>query len=319
MNTLIDPDLLEYLRKQSNNKVIKEKELSKIRDNMNVDLKKYCDSPFPLVSVNDVFIPVKNDKIRIRIYNPLKDQILPVLIFIHGGGWFAGNIETHDVFCRKIAKYTKCIVVSVNYRLAPEYKYPYALEDCCEACLWVKNNINNYFGNPSNIAVCGDSSGGNLVSAISQIALNRQLPVFKFQFLIFPVMNLSYLNTKLYQLFGEGFGLTKKDMKWFIKMYLNNSQEACHPLVSPLLSNDFSMVPDTYIITAGYDILKDESIAYAEKLKAANIFVFEKCYQDMIHGFIVKDGVSNRVKKIIIEISEIINLAFKERKKKNFL
>ena len=313
MNTLVDPDLLEYLRKQSNNNAIKEKELSKIRDNMNLNLKKYCDLSFPLIPVDDIFIPVENDKIRIRIYNPLKEQILPVLIFIHGGGWFAGNIETHDVFCRKIAKYAKCIMVSIDYRLAPEYKYPCALEDCREAILWVKNNINNYFGNPSNIAICGDSSGGNLASAISQMSLSRQLPVFKFQFLIFPVMNLSYLNTKSYQLFGEGFGLTKKDMKWFIKLYLNNPKEAYHSFVSPLLSNDFSMVPDTYIITAGHDILRDESIAYAEKLKAANIFVFKKCYQDMIHGFIVKDGISYRVKKIIKEISEVIYFAFKER------
>jgi acetyl esterase/lipase len=313
MNTPIDPDLLEYLRKQSNNNVVEEKELNKIRNNRNFNTKNNCDLPLPLASVDDVFIPVVNDKIKIRIYNPLKDQILPVLIFIHGGGWFAGNIDTHDVFCRKIAKFARCLVVSTDYRLAPENNYPTALVDCCEACSWVKKYIKDYSGDPSNIALCGDSSGGNLTAALSQMLTVKDLPIFKFHFLIYPVTNLSSLNTESYQLFKEGCGLTKEDMEWFIKLYLKDSKEAYHPSVSPLLSNNFSRVPDTYIITAGHDILEDEANAYAEKLKAAGISVIQKCYEDMIHGFIVMDGISDRAKEIIKEMGEVIYFAFKKQ------
>jgi len=312
MNTPIDADLLNYLHQQANSKEIQEKELNAIRKNINLNLIKYNDLPPSLVSVNDVLIPAEKERIRVRIYNPLENQTLPVLIFIHGGGWFAGNIDTHDVFCRKIAKFAKCLIASVDYRLAPENKFPTALEDCCEACSWVKKHIKDYSGDPSNIAVCGDSSGGNLAAALSHMLIAEDLPIFKFQFLIFPVMNLSSLNTESYQLFGKDYGLTKEDMQWFINKYLNHSGEARHSSASPLISNNFSMIPKSYIITAGYDVLKDEANAYAEKLKAAGISVIQKCYEDMIHGFIVLDGISDRVKQIIKEMGDLIHVAFKQ-------
>jgi len=312
MNTPIDADLLNYLHQQANSKEIQEKELNAIRKNINLNLIKYNDLPPSLVSVNDVLIPAEKERIRVRIYNPLENQTLPVLIFIHGGGWFAGNIDTHDVFCRKIAKFAKCLIASVDYRLAPENKFPTALEDCCEACNWVKKHIKDYSGDPSNIAVCGDSSGGNLAAALSHMLIAEDLPIFKFQFLIFPVMNLSSLNTESYQLFGKDYGLTKEDMQWFINKYLNHSGEARHSSASPLISNNFSMIPKSYIITAGYDVLKDEANAYAEKLKAAGISVIQKCYEDMIHGFIVLDGISDRVKQIIKEMGDLIHVAFKQ-------
>ncbi len=312
MNIPIDADLLNYLHQQANSKEIQEKELNAIRKNINLNLIKYNDLPPPLVSVGDVLIPAEKERIRVRIYNPLENQTLPVLIFIHGGGWFAGNIDTHDVFCRKIAKFARCLIVSVDYRLAPENKFPTALEDCCEACSWVKKHIKDYSGDPSNIAVCGDSSGGNLAAALSHMLIVEDLPIFKFQFLIFPVMNLSSLNTESYKLFGKDYGLTQEDMQWFINKYLNHSGEACHSSASPLISNNFSMIPKSYIITAGYDVLKDEANAYAEKLKAAGISVIQKCYEDMIHGFIVLDGISDRVKQIIKEMGDLIHVAFKQ-------
>ena len=312
MNTPIDADLLNYLHQQANSKEIQEKELNAIRKNINLNLIKYNDLPPSLVSVNDVLIPAEKERIRVRIYNPLENQTLPVLIFIHGGGWFAGNIDTHDVFCRKIAKFAKCLIASVDYRLAPENKFPTALEDCCEACSWVKKHIKDYSGDPSNIALCGDSSGGNLAAALSHMLIVKELPIFKFQFLIFPVTNLSSLNTGSYQLFGKDYGLTKEDMQWFINKYLNHFGEACHSSASPLISNNFSMIPKSYIITAGYDVLKDEANAYAEKLKAAGISVIQKCYEDMIHGFIVLDGISDRVKQIIKEMGDLIHVAFKQ-------
>ena len=312
MNIPIDADLLNYLHQQANSKEIQEKELNAIRKNINLNLIKYNDLPPPLVSVNDVLIPAEKERIRLRIYNPLENQTLPVLIFIHGGGWFAGNIDTHDVFCRKIAKFARCLIVSVDYRLAPENKFPAALEDCCEVYRWAKNHIKDYSGDPSNIAVCGDSSGGNLAAALSHMLIVEDLPIFKFQFLIFPVMNLSSLNTESYKLFGKDYGLTQEDMQWFINKYLNHSGEACHSSASPLISNNFSMIPKSYIITAGYDVLKDEANAYAEKLKAAGISVIQKCYEDMIHGFIVLDGISDRVKQIIKEMGDLIHVAFKQ-------
>ncbi|MBN4055415.1 alpha/beta hydrolase, partial [bacterium AH-315-K03] len=242
--------------------------------------------PPAVYQVVEMEIPAGEHDIPIRLYRPNEGLALPALVFFHGGGWALGDLASHDDVCRRIANKAQCIVLSVDYRLAPEYKYPAGFDDAYRAFCWVTENTLKLGIERDRIAIGGDSAGGNLAVAVALKARDYEGPDICFQMLWYPVMNIATLDTPSYQQFDQGFGLKAKDMQWFKSLYLNVSDEATEEYVSPLLAQSLSGLPKTYIATAGFDVLRDEGNDFVNKLRGAGIEVNSDCFQHLIHGFI---------------------------------
>lgn len=239
----------------------------------------------PLASVEDRMIAVgRESEIRIRVYTPAGDAVLPLFVYYHGGGWVLGSIEATDATCRMIANRTGHIVVSVDYRLAPEHKFPIPVEDAYAALIWVHRHAASLGGDPSRIVVSGDSAGGNLAAAASLLARDRGGPTLLAQVLIYPVTSLGY-DTGSYAEFEKGFGLDRERMIWFGNHYIRDEADKRNPYVAPLTAADLRQLPFAYVVTAEYDVLRDEGLAYAEKLKEAGVPVVYTCEQGLIHGY----------------------------------
>jgi acetyl esterase len=243
----------------------------------------HADMPIHL-EINDLRILKAN--IPIRIYKPQGDGVLPIVIYYHGGGWSRCNIETHDYICRYIAKGSNSIVVSVGYRLAPEYKFPTGLEDCYDALVWVEKNVVTFNGDSSRIAIAGDSSGGNLAAVVCLLAKERQGPKILKQVLIYPNTDLSDTSQGSYKRYEKGYNLERRQVETFNRYYVNNENEWTNPYVSPLLAEDVSGLPPVLFIFAECDVLVDEGLKYAKKLKDAGVTVEYHIYKGMPHGFI---------------------------------
>ena len=241
--------------------------------------------PAPVAHIENRTIPGPAGDIPVRIYTPAGDGPFPVLVFFHGGGWVICTLDTHDSHCRSLANGTPCIVVSVDYRLAPEHKFPAATEDCYAATQWVAEYAAEFNGDPARIAVGGDSAGGNLTAVISQMARDRGGPPLSFQLLIYPATDFM-ADTLSMKENAEGYFLTADDMTWFTNHYLNSEEEKRNPLASPLLAADLSGLPPALVITAEYDPLRDEGEIYGQKLKEAGVPVTITRYDGMIHGFV---------------------------------
>lgn len=220
-----------------------------------------------------------------RLYRPIADETLPALVFYHGGGWVICDLDTHDEVCRRLADEARCLVVSVDYRMAPEHVFPACVDDACAALDWVRDNAADLNIDPDRIAVGGDSAGGNLAAVTALRAKANNGPSIAFQLLIYPVTNLSDMSTQSYLDFAEGFQLARADMQWFRDTYMGEDGDPAHADVSPLLAQDLSGLPKAYVATAGFDILRDEGHAYADALKAAGVEVEQECFTDQIHGF----------------------------------
>jgi acetyl esterase len=239
--------------------------------------------PQPVAKIEDRTAPSPDGEIPVRVYAPAADGPLPVLVYYHGGGWVTGSIETHDNTCRALANLTPCVVVSVDYRLAPEAKFPAGLEDCYVATQWASEHAAELGGDASRLAVGGDSAGGNLAAAVSLLARERGGPSIAYQLLIYPVTDASF-ETGSYLEKGEGYGLTRDGMQYFWELYLADEADAANPLTS-VLRADLAGLPPAVVITAEYDPLRDEGDAFAEKLKAAGVEVEHVSYPGQIHGF----------------------------------
>jgi acetyl esterase len=243
-------------------------------------------------------IPGPVDFIPVRVYTPRGEAPLPVIVYYHGGGWVVGNLDAADVLCRQLANGVNSIVVSVDYRLAPEHKFPAATEDAYAAVVWVLEHAVSLGADPNRIAVGGDSAGGNLAAVVSLMARDKGIPFIKFQLLVNPVTHYSF-ETDSYRDNAEGYGLTTNTMRWFWDHYLANEQDGRHPYASPLLDNDLSSLPPALVLTAEFDPLCDEGEAYAEKMKAAGIPVEAKRYDGMVHGFILQTGAYDQGRKAV--------------------
>src|SRR5579884_1092068 len=211
--------------------------------------------PESVAHVEDWSVAVPDGSVTVRIYTPEGTAPFPVLVFFHGGGWVIGDLDTHDGICRSLANGAGCIVASVDYRLAPEHKFPAAPEDCYAATVWVAKNASTFNGDPSRVALGGDSAGGNLTAVVAQVARDRGGPPLVFQLMIYPATNFK-MDTPSIEENAEGYFLTKDDMIWFTNHYLNSEDEKEHPLASPLLVSDVSGLPPALIITAEYDPLR---------------------------------------------------------------
>lgn len=255
----------------------------------------------PPAAIPGVFnrdIPGPSGNIPIRIYQPRGDGPFPALIYFHGGGWVIGNLDTHDNVCRDLAKKAGCIVVAVDYRLAPEHKFPAAVEDAYAASQWVVENAGQIHVDPARVAVGGDSAGGNLATVVCLMARDRGSPNIVYQLLIYPVTDLSSAERKSYQEYGEGYILTTESMSYFRSHYINLEEDTLHPHASPLLADDLKGLPPALVIAAEIDILKDEILEYTERLREAGISTRYLCFDGMIHAFFNMTGVVDRAADI---------------------
>ncbi len=259
-----------------------------------------------LAEVYDRVISIEADwRIPIRVYKKNQQEKQPILIYYHGGGWVQGSIDTHDALCRWLAHYSDCIVISVEYRLAPEFPFPTAVHDAYASASWIYRHAAELDGDPNNIIVAGDSAGANLAAVVCLKAKKGKVFNPVFQILYYPTIEFTF-NSDSYHQFAEGYMLTKERMKWFANHYFRNLEEASHPYASPILAEDVSDLPPALIITAEYDPLRDEGEAYADKLKNVGVNVVCKRYSGMIHGFIRAASIIDKGKQAIIETSELL-------------
>jgi acetyl esterase len=247
----------------------------------------------PVAAVEDRTVPGPGGGIPVRIYTPEGREPFPVLMYFHGGGWVIGGIESSDGLCRTLANGSGCIVVSVGYRLAPEHPFPAAADDAYHATRWAAANAAGFGGDPSRIAVSGDSAGGNLAAVVCQMARDRGGPAIRFQLLVYPVTDAA-CDTPSYAENADGYFLTKDAMLWFWNHYARTDADRGHPYASPLRAAGFAGLPPALVITAEFDPLRDEGERYAERLRAAGVPAKLIRYDGMIHGFFNMGGVIDR-------------------------
>jgi acetyl esterase len=269
--------------------------------------------------VEDVCAPHPAGDISLRVYIPPAAKSpsaerygLPVLVYFHGGGWVLGSLDTVDGVLRDLSFRSECAIVSVDYCLAPENKFPVPLEDAYTAVEWVAASALGLGIDPSRIAVGGDSAGGNLAAATAFLARDRKGPDIAYQLLIYPVTDHDF-ETPSYAENGQGYGLTRELMQWFWRHYVTGEDDMGHPYASVLRAPDLSGLPPATIVTAGYDVLRDEGRAYADALEEAGNRVSRLDYNDMIHGFwrmtAVLDRAGSAVRDTAAELAQALRRA----------
>ncbi|WP_026425272.1 alpha/beta hydrolase [Actinokineospora inagensis] len=247
-------------------------------------------TPEPVGSVVDLSYPGPDGEVPLRIYRPEAEGPLPVLFYFFGGGWTLGTIDTADAICRRLANAVGCLVVGVGYRLAPEHRFPAALEDCYGAVEWFAANGASYGADVTRIAVGGDSAGGNLAAVISLMARDRQGPALKCQLLVYPNTDYTASTGSMAENTDSAF-FNNRSVAWYWSHYLGDAPtEGLDPRVSPLRATDHTGLPSALVITAEYDPLRDQGEAYAAKLAAAGVPVELSRYDGMIHGFFAMAG-----------------------------
>lgn len=255
-------------------------------------------------------IKFDSHSIPIRLYSTEVPNNLPILVYFHGGGWVVGDLDTHDYVCRQIAEAANVLVISVDYRRAPEYAFPIPLEDAYAAFEWIVKNAVSLGGNPQRVAIGGDSAGGNLSAALALKARNESGPEIQYQVLIYPVMDLSKLTTTSYKNFKDGFFLTKKSMEEYIQQYTPSEADRFSEYASPLLAKDLSNLPPAIIITAGFDPLRDEGEAYGKKLEQASVPVTVSRYKGSVHGFFGMAALGDAGTKAVDEVARKLKNVF---------
>ncbi len=265
--------------------------------------------PPPVAKVENMAVAGPGGALPVRIYTPAGNGPFPVLVFFHGGGWVIGDLETPDGTCRALANGAGCVVVSVDYRLAPENKFPAAPQDTYAATQWVAANAASIHVDPARIAVGGDSAGGNLAAVTAQMARDRGGPRLVFQLLVYPVID-GACDTASYRDNAEGYLLTKDMMRWFWNHYVRDAEDLFNPIASPLRARSLKGLPPALVQTAEFDPLRDEGEAYAAQLKQVGVPVRLTRYNGMIHGFFGMASVMDRAKTAIDEAGAALRSAF---------
>ncbi len=262
-----------------------------------------------VADVSDQFIPGPAGPIQVRVYRPVASSPLPVLVYFHGGGWVTCSIDSYDGLCRALANGVNCIVVSVNYRLAPEHKFPAATEDAYAATAWVARHAQELGGDPTRIAIGGDSCGGNLTAVVALMAREHTSPPLVFQMLLYPCTDYEFERPSCLEN-AKGYYLTLDAMRWFWMHYLKSSADAAHPHASPLRARDLSNLPPALVITAEFDPLRDQGEAYAMRLLEANVPVTYRCYDGMFHCFLSFAKELEQTQAGLREVIEALRSAF---------
>jgi acetyl esterase len=253
-----------------------------------------------LPSVENRKIPGPAGEIPLRIYQPHGAGVKPVLVYLHGGGWVIGTLDSYDATCRELAQGAGCVVVAVDYRLAPEHRYPAAPADCYAALQWVAANAASFGADAKRLAVGGDSAGGNLSAVVSQMARDKGGPAIRFQLLIYPVTDADFTRGS-YVDNAEGYLLTTASMHWFWDHYIPHPAQRAEPYASPLRAADLSGLPPAWVCTAEFDPLRDEGEAYAKRLQAAGVSTQLTRFDGLIHGFISMGLVAPRAQAAVDE------------------
>ncbi len=260
--------------------------------------------------VTDRSIPGPSGEIPVRVYTPEAGGPLPMLLFCHGGGWVVGNLDMGENICLSLAEKTPCMVISVDYRLAPEHPFPAGLNDCYAALQWAAERGGSLGGDPGRIAVAGESAGANLVAASTLMSRERGGHAPVFQVLFYPALNLADFNARSHREFGEGFLLARADMEATRALYAPDVKMWSNPYVSPLLASDLRGLPPALVITSGCDPLRDDGEAYAKRLQDAGVPVRYICYEDMVHAFLYFFASSKSAKSALEEASSALRTAF---------
>lgn len=267
------------------------------------------DDPEPVGDVMELSIPGPAGDVPIRVYVPEGDGPHPALIYLHGGGWVVGDINMFDPTCRALANAADRMVISVEYRLAPEHPFPAPLKDAYAVAEWVAENAAAMTIDTDHVAIAGDSSGGQLAASVAQLARDRNGPEFDRQLLIYPATDYAF-DTNSYKENGESGLLSRTDMEWFWDHYLQDEIDGRNPYASPLRATDFSELPPATVVTCGFDPLHDEGETYAEKLRAAGVDVVHLQYDDCVHGVIrmlVEPTKLTRAEEMVKDIADTLS------------
>jgi acetyl esterase len=243
--------------------------------------------------------------VPIRVYRPTSDTpSLPILVWFHGGGWVTGDLDSNDATCHLLAHHAGSVVVSVDYRLAPEHRFPTAVEDAYAATQWAATHATEFGADASLLAVGGASAGGNLAAAVALIARDREGPRLIHQLLVYPVTDRDFTRES-YVENGAGFGLTRETMQWYWQQYLGDDEAAANnPYAAPLQCQDLTRLPRAHVLTAEYDPLRDEGEEYARCLEEQGVMTVMTRYPGMIHGFF---GMVDRIDDSMKAITEAAN------------
>lgn len=265
-------------------------------------------APEPVHRVRDAVIPGPGGALPVRVYAP-KGAGLPVLVYLHGGGWVLGDLDSVDPLCRIFANGAGCLVVSVDYRLAPEHPFPAAPEDAYAALRWAAENAQALGADARRIAIGGDSAGGNLAAAATLMARDRGGPALVYQVLNMPVTNFAF-DTPSYEQFADDYPLARADMQWFWRHYLARPADGGQPYASPLRAADLRRLPPGLVVTAELDPLRDEGEAYAARLREAGVAVETRRYAGMVHGFTGMAASVDQARRALDEIQHALRAAF---------
>jgi len=246
--------------------------------------------------------------IAVRMYRPELSEKLPALIYFHGGGYVIGSLDSHDRLCRALANASGCAVIAVDYRLAPEHKYPAAVDDAYAATCYIAEHAAEFNIDPNRIAVGGDSAGGSLATVVCLLSRDRSGPRLQYQLLIYPWVDFYGQNPSMQQYAKDHF-LTRAGLDWFTENYLPNRESGLEPSASPMCATNVQGLPRAMIITAECDPLRDQGEAYARKLEGAGIPVQLKRYNGMIHPFLNLAGVIDAAKSAIADAGSAVREA----------
>ncbi len=260
----------------------------------------------PVASMTDVAIPGPGGEIPLRIYRPEGEGPFPVVLFIHGGGWVFYRLNQYDAICTRLCRESQALVVSVDYRRAPDVKFPGATDECLEAARCVAEQCREWGGDPYRLFLCGDSSGGNLAAVTALRLRDEGGPGVRGQVLIYPVTDYYLPEKPSYAEFAEGYNITRELMAWFWEQYLPSPEEASNPHAAPLQAADLSGLPPALLVVAGCDVLRDEAIDYARRLREAGGEAKVALYEGMIHGFLTFIGILPDSEKAIRQAGEWI-------------
>jgi acetyl esterase len=243
----------------------------------------------PVAEVRDMPIPGPAGDLPARMYRPAGAGPWPVLVYFFGGGWSLGTLDTSDGICRTLTNLAQCVTVAVGYRLAPEHRFPAAVQDCYAGAAWVASHAAELGADAATLAVGGDSSGGNLAAAVSLMARDRGAPAIAHQLLVYP--NTDYqAGTASMREMDDPYFFNPRSVEWYWRMYLSEPRDGANPLASPLRSEDLTGLPPATVITAEFDPLRDEGELYAARLQQAGVPAEVTRYDGMMHGFFTMVG-----------------------------
>ncbi|RRJ30119.1 alpha/beta hydrolase [Halocatena pleomorpha] len=260
----------------------------------------------------DIEIEGPDEPITIRLYKPTPADDLPVLLFLHGGGFVLGDLDSHDNVCTALANRAEALVLSVDYRLAPEHPFPAAVKDSYAALEWAERYADDLGGDPERLAVGGDSAGGNLTASLTLLANDRDGPEIDRQLLIYPAVGTTSVISQpaSYEENAEGYFLEADEMEWFQRNYVQDPIHARNEYAAPLLARDLSGLPPASVVTAGFDPLRDDGIEYARRLAADGVDVTHRNYETMIHGFLSMTGVASNAEACLEELASDLTDTF---------